>query len=40
MCGADFLKCDFQTIYNVSEVYNILQHIVKLKIIEVFKKLL
>ena len=35
-----FEKSDFQTIYYVTDFSNILRHIVKLKVIETFQKLL
>ena len=35
-----FEKSDFQTMYYVTDFYNILQHMVKLKVIQTFKKLL
>ena len=35
-----FEKSDFQTIYHITDFCNILRHIVKLKVIQTFKKLL
>ena len=35
-----FEKSDFQTIYHVTDFYNILRHIVKSKAIQTLKKLL